>query len=228
MIWASNLPYGLAPAHNKCCPSLHNECYRRQNGRAFGAAIRAKVRLNISGSTRRERGPKSRRQRRPFSTRECYQGAPDRKHCARAPAARPAGAPKRTRDARSRARTTPRAAASMPVLRQPHDHHRDFRARLRAEVPAHAAGANPDRHVMMPSPSIYTYRNAQRSCWLSAGTAQARIAALHSIAVARPILSRYPQIARSHRRMGPWFAASRLRRPLQSNLCKPEPAAKSP
>jgi hypothetical protein len=60
------------------------------------------------------------------------------KHCARAPAARPARAPKRTRDARSCAQTTPRAAASMPVLRQPHDHHRDFRARLR-EVPAHAA-----------------------------------------------------------------------------------------
>jgi len=50
-------------------------------------------------------------------------------------AARPAGARKRTRDAWSRARTTPRAAASMPVLRQPHDHHRDLRARLRAEVP---------------------------------------------------------------------------------------------
>jgi hypothetical protein len=26
----------------------------------------------------------------------------------------------------------------MPMLRQPHDHHRDFRTRLRAEVPAHA------------------------------------------------------------------------------------------
>src|SRR6516164_2068292 len=156
------------------------------------------------------------------------QRQPTRKHCARAPAARPADAPKRTRDTRSRARATPRAAASMPVLRQPHDHHRDFRARLRAEVPAHAAGGNQDRHVMMPSPSIYTYRNARHPCWLSAGTAQARIAALHSIAVTQPILSRYLQIARSHRRMGPCFAASRLRRPLQSNLCKPEPAAKSP
>src|SRR6195256_5289017 len=58
--------------------------------------------------------------------------------------------PKEPRDARSCARTTPRAAASMPVLRQPHDHHRDFRARLRAEVPAHAAGGNQDRHLMMP------------------------------------------------------------------------------
>jgi len=81
---------------------------------------------------------------------------------------------------------------------------------------------------MMPSPSIYTYSDARHSCRLSAGTAQARFAALHSIAVARPILSRYPQIARSHRRMRPWFAASRSRRPLQSNLSKPEPAAKSP
>ena len=81
-----------------------------------------------------------------------------------------------------------------------------------------AAGGNQDRRVMMPSPSIYTYRNARHSCWLSAGTAQARIAALHSIAVARPILSRYPQIARSHRRMGPWSAATRLRRPLIQRL----------
>jgi hypothetical protein len=81
---------------------------------------------------------------------------------------------------------------------------------------------------MMPSLSIYNYSNARHSYRLSAGIAQARIAALHSIAVTRPILSRYPQIARSHRRMQPSFAASRSRRPLESNLSKPEPAAKSP
>jgi hypothetical protein len=81
---------------------------------------------------------------------------------------------------------------------------------------------------MMPSPSIYTYSNARHSYRLSAGIAQARIAALHSIAVTRPILSRYPQIARSNRRMPPWFATSRSRRPLQSNPSKPEPSAKSP
>jgi len=80
----------------------------------------------------------------------------------------------------------------MPVLRRPHDHHRDFRARMRAQVPAFAtARGNQDRHLMMPSPAIYTYSNARHSRWLSASTAQARIAALHSIAVARPILSRY-------------------------------------
>ena len=114
------------------------------------------------------------------------------------------------------------------VLRQPHDHHRDLRARLRAEVPPHTAGSNQDRHVMMPSPLIYTYRSARHPCRLSAGTAQARITALHSIAVARPILSFYPQIARSHRRMRPCSAASRSRRPPQYSLSKPEPAAKSP
>jgi hypothetical protein len=71
-------------------------------------------------------------------------------------------------------------------------------------------------------------KNSFHACWLLAGTAQARIDALHSTAVARPILSRYPKIARTHRRIRPWFAASRSRRPLQSNLSKPEPAAKSP
>ena len=53
------------------------------------------------------------------------------------------------------AQTTPRTAdtaASMPVLRRPHDHHRDLRARLRAEAPAHTgSGGDQDRHLMMPS-----------------------------------------------------------------------------
>ncbi len=48
-------------AHNKRCPSLHSKCYPNQNARAFSAAIVAEVRLNISGSARRERGPKSQR-----------------------------------------------------------------------------------------------------------------------------------------------------------------------
>jgi hypothetical protein len=119
----------------------------------------------------------------------------------------------------------PRPRIPVPVLRRPHDYHRDFRARLRTEVPPHAAGGNQDRHLMMPSPSIYTYSNARHSHRLLAGIAQARIAALHSIAVTRPIQSRYPQVARSHRPMRPSFAASRSRQPLQSNLSKPEPAA---
>jgi hypothetical protein len=71
-------------------------------------------------------------------------------------------------------------------------------------------------------------KNSFHASWLLAGTAQARIGALHSTAVARPILSRYPKIARTHRRMQPWFAASQSRRPLEFNLSQPEPAAKAP
>ena len=52
---------------------------------------------------------------------------PSRKHRPRSPAARRAVSPQTTRDAQSRDRPTPRAAASMSVLRWPHDRHRDFR-----------------------------------------------------------------------------------------------------
>src|SRR6202521_1045273 len=69
------------------------------------------------------------------------QRQPSRKHCARSPAARRAVAPQRTRNAKSRDRRTPRAAASMSVLRWPYDRHRDFRARLRAEAPARATSS---------------------------------------------------------------------------------------
>src|SRR5216684_2149636 len=135
----------------------------------------------------------------------------------------------RTRNARSRGRPTPRAAAPMPVLRRPHDRHRDLLARLPAEAPAHAASAgNQDRHLMMPSPSIHHASNARYFCRLSAGSEQARIGALHSQAVARPIRSLYGQIARSHRRMRPCFAANRSPQLPQSSLSKPQSAAKSP
>ena len=69
-----------------------------------------------------------------------------------------APSPLRTaRDVRGRsARRTARAAASVPLLRWPHDHHRDLRARLRAEAPPHArSGSDQDRHLMMPSPPIH-------------------------------------------------------------------------
>ena len=157
------------------------------------------------------------------------QRQPSRKHCARSPAARRATAPKSTRDAQSSERRTPRAAASMSVLRRTHDCHRDLRARLPAKTPAHAgSGGDQDRHLMMPSPWIHYCRNARHSCWLSAGSAKAHIGSPHSPTVARQILSRYAQIASSYRRIRPCFAATRSRQPLQSNLSKPEPVAKSP
>ena len=80
---------------------------------------------------------------------------------------------------------------------------------------------------MMPSPAIHDHGDTSHSCWISVGSAQARIGALDSPTVALPILSRYAQITRS-RSIRPCLPASRSRQPLQSNLSKPEPAAKSP
>jgi len=81
---------------------------------------------------------------------------------------------------------------------------------------------------MISSPAIHHRSNVRHSCWLSAGSAQARIRAAVSPAVAHSILSRYPQIARSHQAVRADFAASRSQQPMQSSLSKPEPVAKSP
>jgi hypothetical protein len=96
---------------------------------------------------------------------------------------------------------------------------------MRAQAPAFAtARGNQDRHLMMPSPAIHHYcSKAWHSCWLSAGHAQAHVAAPHSIAAERPILPRSSQTARSHRRKRPCFAACRSGQPLQSSPTKPSP-----
>ena len=123
--------------------------------------------------------------------RTARQWQPRRQHRAGARAARRAVPPKRTRDARSSDRRTPHAAASMPLLRRPHVHHRDLRARQRAEAPTHArAGRDQDRHLMMPSPPIDDRTDARHSGRLSPGSTPARIALPDSPAIARPILSR--------------------------------------
>ena len=74
--------------------------------------------------------------------RPVRQRQPCRQHRAGARVARRA-VPRRTaRDVRGRsARRTARAAMSLPLLRWPHDHHRDLRARLRAEVSTHTCSA---------------------------------------------------------------------------------------
>ena len=145
-------------------------------------------------------------------------------------AARRAASRKAIRDTQSSDRPAARAAAAMPVLRRPHDRHRDLRARLRAQAPAFAAARkNQDRHLMMPSPAIHHRSNIRHSCWLPAGSAQARIGASDSPPLratnplALPRRSLVQTNACDHR-----FAASRSRQPLQSSLSKPEPAAKSP
>ena len=105
---------------------------------------------------------------------------------------------KAARDARSRSRptSTARAAASMPLLRRPHDHHRDLRARLPAEAPPHArSGSDQDRHLMTPSPPIDDRSDARHSRWLSASNALARAASLNSQPGPPPILSHTVQPA---------------------------------
>src|SRR6202795_4306130 len=60
----------------------------------------------------------------------------------------------------------------MPVLRRPHDYHRDLRARLRAEAPTHTgSGGDQDRYVMMPPPPIDDRPEARYSCWITASSA---------------------------------------------------------
>ena len=84
--------------------------------------------------------------------------------------------PKQPETPKASDRRTPRAAASMSVLRWPHDRHRDFRARLRAEAPARATSSgNQDRHLMMPSPPIDDSYHTCHPRWLAAGRDQTRI-----------------------------------------------------
>jgi hypothetical protein len=81
----------------------------------------------------------------------------------------------------------------MPVRRRPHDRHRDFRARLRAEAPAHTAtGRNQDRHLMMLSPLINGRPDTRYSCWFTAGGRQTRISSLDWTATPPSILRAKP------------------------------------
>jgi hypothetical protein len=76
---------------------------------------------------------------------------------------------------------------------------------------------------MRPSPPI----NDRNSGRLLADSAHARISVRDSPPIARPILSRHAQIARSHRRTRPCLAENRSPQPLRSSLLEPELAAKS-
>ena len=82
--------------------------------------------------------------------RPARQRRPCRQHRARPRTARTAMAPDRCHRGRHhQARRAKVARASMPVLRRPHDHHRNLRARLPAQMPPATAGRDQDRHLMM-------------------------------------------------------------------------------
>ena len=65
-------------------------------------------------------------------------------------------------------RWPPRSAKPMPMLRWPHDHHRDLRARLSAQV---RSGSDQDRHLMTPSPLTHHRPRTNRSRRRSTGNA---------------------------------------------------------
>src|SRR5262249_8599792 len=124
--------------------------------------------------------------------------------------------------------STADAANAVPVLRWPHDHHRDLRARLRAKAPPHTYGtSNQDRHLLMLSPSFHKRSDARLSCWLLVGSAHARLAPLASPAIAPPILPRNLRSARSRLRAQPCFAAKPSEQTRRPNLLQPY-AVKSP
>ena len=81
---------------------------------------------------------------------------------------------------------------------------------------------------MRPSPPINDRSDERHSGRLLADSAHARISVRHSPLIARPILSRHAQIARSHRRTRPCLAQNRSPQQLRSSLGEAELAVKSP
>jgi hypothetical protein len=71
-------------------------------------------------------------------------------------------------------RPSAHAAASVPLLRRTHVHHRDLRARLSAQASSHpSVRSDQDRHLMMPSPPIRHRTHTRHSRRLSDSSAPA-------------------------------------------------------
>ena len=153
-----------------------------------------------------------------------------RQHRTRPRTARHAIPPETARNVRGHSRRrTARAAASMPVLRRPHDGHRDLRARLRAEAPPHTgSGGAQDRHLMMPSLPIDDRHPARQSCRLSTGSSHACRWPPDCPAIAPTISAHNPSSARSPLQPRPCLQAKSSHQPLRSHILLPDPAAKSP
>ena len=126
-----------------------------------------------------------------------------------------------------RTRATARAAEAMPMLRRPHDHHRDLRAWLPAKASPHTCSAdNPDRHLMRPSPPLDNCSDTCHPRRLSAGSARTRVGAPELPALSQRILSCSVQPTRLGLHAPSLSRQKRSRRPLRSNLLKPDPAAR--
>src|SRR6266849_2699801 len=122
---------------------------------------------------------------------------------------------------RPRSQTT---TASLPLLRRPHDHHRDLLARTTAKAPPHTGStSNQDRHLMMPAPSIRHRIDHLHSGSLSPASAPACIVAPHRPAAPPQIRSRNAQGARS-KSIPQFFDLKRSSGPLPSNRTGTRPA----
>ena len=107
------------------------------------------------------------------------------------------------------------------MLRWPHDHHRDLRARLSAQA---QSGIDQDRLLMTPSPLIddRTRTNPSRRR-VDRQRPRSRQAAILSALTLQTSPRNAPPA-----RQSPYSPAERLPQPLQSKLIKPAAATKSP
>jgi hypothetical protein len=133
------------------------------------------------------------------------------------------------RDVRDRCRRrTPRAAASMSLLRRSHDHHRDLRARLPAQTPPGVRySSDRDRHLMMPPPPIQQPSDARHSGWL--GQHSRRLLQVDKSArndTANPV--RQPSLRSFSASPTPTLRGKAVGAGALTNLAQPDAAAKSP
>ena len=164
--------------------------------------------IELHASDRRIEAKASRPRRRQQQSR--------RQHRTGARVARHAVPPETGRDLRDHSRPrTPCAAASMRLLRRPHDHRRDLRRRLPAETsPCARYSGDQDRHLVMPSPPIRDPSDA-RPFWLALGrNSPADCSLTNRPAVTPPTLSGNARCARSARQSHPSSAVERLGRVL--------------
>jgi hypothetical protein len=168
-------------------------------------------------------------QRRPL-LRSAHQPNPRQEYRACPRVARSAAHPDRCHQSRQRpARGAKRTRASLPLLRWPHDHHRDLLARTTAKAPPFAGSTgNQDRHLMMPAPSIRHRIDRLHSGSLSPGSAPACIVAPHRPAAPPQIRSRNAQVARSKSIPQTFFDLKRSSGPLPSNRTGTHDPPKSP
>jgi hypothetical protein len=119
--------------------------------------------------------------------------------------------------------------APEPLLRRPHDHHRDLRAWLPAKTPAHTgSGRHQDRHLMMPLPPSNVRYHTRDSRWRAAGRDQARVPVIDSQPVSSLNLSRIAHADRPPLPSRPCFQPKQPQQPMRSTILLHDPATKSP